>query len=288
MTARTLFAGLAVALAAFAGGAHATATITVVNLDGAGEGFNDPTVVAPVGGNTGTTLGQQRLIAFQYAADLWGQLLNSGVTIVVNAQMNPLFCSPTSAVLGSAGTTTVHRDFSGAPVANTWYSQALANSLAGSDLSGNADLSAQFNSNINGSAGCLGGLSWYYGLDANPGSDIDFVTVVLHEIGHGLGFQTFVNQSGQRFNGFNDTYMLNLQRIGASARRGQHLRPQPRVERDERDRRASQRARYRRSEQRPDARARAQPVPGRLLGLPLELGRLAQRADGTVLHGRQP
>jgi hypothetical protein len=216
MTARTLFAGLAVALAAFAGGAHATATITVVNLDGAGEGFNDPTVVAPVGGNTGTTLGQQRLIAFQYAADLWGQLLNSGVTIVVNAQMNPLFCSPTSAVLGSAGTTTVHRDFSGAPVANTWYSQALANSLAGSDLSGNADLSAQFNSNINGSAGCLGGLSWYYGLDANPGSDIDFVTVVLHEIGHGLGFQTFVNQSGQRFNGFNDTYMLNLQRIGAS------------------------------------------------------------------------
>ena len=31
--------------------------------DPAGVGFNDPTTVAPVGGNTGTTLGQQRMIA---------------------------------------------------------------------------------------------------------------------------------------------------------------------------------------------------------------------------------
>ena len=44
------------------------ATITIVNIDLPGEGFNDPTVVAPVGGNPGTTLGQQRLLAFQYAA----------------------------------------------------------------------------------------------------------------------------------------------------------------------------------------------------------------------------
>ena len=30
---------------------------------------------------------------------------------------------------------------------------------------------------------------WYYGLDGNPGEDqFDFVSVVLHEIGHGLGF----------------------------------------------------------------------------------------------------
>jgi len=218
MSARMIFAGLAVALLAFAGGAQAAATITVVNADSPGEGFNDPTPVPPVGGNPGTTLGQQRLIAFQYAADVWGQLLNSGVTIVVNAQMNPLTCGPSSAVLGSAGATTVHRNFSGAPVVDTWYSQALANSLAGSDLAPSTpDLSAQFNSNLNGSAGCLGGRGWYYGLDGVPtGLDIDFVTVVLHEIGHGLGFQTFVNQSGQKFNGFNDTYMLNLERMGAS------------------------------------------------------------------------
>ena len=30
---------------------------------------------------------------------------------------------------------------------------------------------------------------WYFGLDGNPGEDQhDFVSVVLHEIGHGLGF----------------------------------------------------------------------------------------------------
>ena len=33
---------------------HAAATITIVNGDPAGVGFNDATAVAPVGGNTGT------------------------------------------------------------------------------------------------------------------------------------------------------------------------------------------------------------------------------------------
>ena len=40
--------------------AHSTATITVVNLDGAGEGFNDTQAFIPVGGNPATTLGQAR------------------------------------------------------------------------------------------------------------------------------------------------------------------------------------------------------------------------------------
>ena len=59
--------------------AQAGATITVVNLDGPGEGFNDPTPVPPVGENTGTTLGEQRFNAFQRAADIWGSLLDSSV-----------------------------------------------------------------------------------------------------------------------------------------------------------------------------------------------------------------
>jgi hypothetical protein len=48
------------------------ATITIVNRDGANEGFNDPAPVTPVGGNPATTLGAQRLTAFQFAASLWG------------------------------------------------------------------------------------------------------------------------------------------------------------------------------------------------------------------------
>ena len=44
------------------------ATIIIENNDGPGEGFNDPTPAAPVGGNLGATLGTQRLIAFAHAA----------------------------------------------------------------------------------------------------------------------------------------------------------------------------------------------------------------------------
>lgn len=193
------------------------ATILVVNNDGAGEGFNDPTVVAPVGGNPGTTLGAQRLNAFQHAANIWGGLLSSTVTIRVGATFDPLTCNATSAVLGSAGPTTAHRDFTGAPVANTWYVQALANALNGNDLdAATNDLSAQFNSSIGTT--CSFPNTWYYGLDRNaPGTQIDFVSVVLHELGHGLGFVSLVNLStGAKFNGLNDTYMRNLENHGAS------------------------------------------------------------------------
>ena len=76
-------------LLAGAGSAAAAATISVINDDGAGEGFNDPTAVAPVGGNPGATLGAQRLNAFEFAADLWADLITSDVEIRVAAEFNP-------------------------------------------------------------------------------------------------------------------------------------------------------------------------------------------------------
>ena len=44
------------------------AQFVIVNINAANVGFNDPAPAVPVGGNTGTTLGQQRLIAFEHAA----------------------------------------------------------------------------------------------------------------------------------------------------------------------------------------------------------------------------
>ena len=172
-----------------AGYAGAT-TITIVNNDGAGEGFNDPTPRAPVGGNSGATLGAQRLFVFQHAASIWAGILQSSVEILVRSQFNPQTCTATSAVLGSAGPTTTHANFTNAPFPNTWYHQALANSLAGSDLSAaNPDINATFNLNID--SGCFGpGLVWYYGIDGNEGSNIELLPVILHEMGHGLGFST--------------------------------------------------------------------------------------------------
>src|SRR5438093_3392714 len=122
------------------------ANIFIINNNAAGVGFNDPTPRAPVGGNPGTTLGDQRLYIFQYAANIWGSLLPSNVTILVRAQFAAQTCTATSATLGSAGAVTVHRDFAGAPVPGTWYSQALANKLANTDLDPtNPDINATFN-----------------------------------------------------------------------------------------------------------------------------------------------
>src|SRR5215831_6672793 len=160
------------------------ATITIINADGANEGFNDPTPVAPVGGNSGTTLGQQRLIVFQTAANIWGGLLASSQTIHVNSQFNALSCNSTSGVLGSAGPASINANFSGAEFTGHWYNVALANAESNSDLNpGIAEINAQFNSSV-GLTGCLDGSSWYYGLDDNHGATgIDLLVVVLHEMG---------------------------------------------------------------------------------------------------------
>jgi hypothetical protein len=184
----------ALALACAATTARA-ATITIVNNDAAGVGFNDPTAAAPVGGNSGTTIGAQRLIVFQQAAAVWGAILPSAVEIRVNATFVPLTCTSSSAVLGSCGATNVWRDFTGAEFAGTWYSQALANKLYGADLDPTtADMTARFNVSLGGT-GCLDGSYWYYGLDHNHGTNVDLLVVLLHEMGHGLGFQTFTNGS---------------------------------------------------------------------------------------------
>lgn len=209
-----LAAALALACGVMAG-AQAAATITIVNLNAPGVGFNDPTAAAPVGGNAGTTLGQQRLIAFQHAAEIWGATLTSNVTIRVGASFVPLSCTATSAVLGSAGANDIFSDFPGAPRANTWYPSALASKLAGADQSDPADphIVARFNSRLGLFPDCLPGDGFYLGLDNQAGARIDLITVLLHEMAHGLGFQTFTDsETGEETVGIPsiwDYYLVN-------------------------------------------------------------------------------
>src|SRR4249920_1107087 len=149
---------LGAACALFAQLAHGAATITILNGDPAGVGFNDATPAAPVGGNAGTTLGQQRLIAFQAAANKWGATLTSTITISVLSTFEPLTCTASGAVLGSAGATEIFADFTGAPFPGTWYSFALANKISGINQHlGSAQIRARFNVNL-GQAGCLTGI----------------------------------------------------------------------------------------------------------------------------------
>ncbi|HEX5854920.1 MAG TPA: PA domain-containing protein [Thermoanaerobaculia bacterium] len=203
--------------------ASAAATITIVNVDGPGEGFNDPFPRAPVGGNPGTTLGQQRLNAFTHAAGIWGSTLDSSVEIFIQASFDPLTCTANSAVLGSAGTILIVFDGGGGGIppfpgleANTFYGTALANKRLGFDAVTPADvpgqealaddIRARFNSNI-GLPGCLVGINWYYGFDLNHGNDIDLVTVLLHEFAHGLNFQQFASvTTGAQPGGLTDVF----------------------------------------------------------------------------------
>jgi hypothetical protein len=199
-------------LAAFAFAAAAmlpaaAANLIIYNGNAPGVGFNDTTPAAPVGGNPGVTLGQQRLNAFAFAASIWGQQLQSKVDIAIFAVMEPLPCSANSAVLGAAGPTSVFRDFDGAPVRGHWYHVALANKLAGEDLDpGFAHIVAFFNSEL-GKATCLAGSPFYLGLDNRAGTAIDLVTVLLHEFGHGLGFSTTTEgDTGVQLVGFPSIY----------------------------------------------------------------------------------
>lgn len=189
------------------------ANIVISNGDGPNEGFNDTTPATPEGGNTGTTRGEQRLILFNYAAAIWGGFLDSTVPITVNSKFDPLTpCSSSGGVLGSAGSASSSRDFAGAQFPETWYPVALRNKIVGSDNNPSAaEINATFNSSID--TGCMGAASrFYYGLDnTTPSMRINLLVVLLHEMGHGLGFLTLVNGStGALGGGYIDVFARHM------------------------------------------------------------------------------
>jgi hypothetical protein len=194
-----LFALVAAVAAAGLPALASAANVVVVNINAAGVGFNDPSAPNPAAGcNAGETLGQCRLRVFNQAAAQWGTLLQSNVTISINGQMTALTCSGTSAVLGSAGPTTAHSNFANAPRPNVAYVQALANSLAETDLSGSNDLNANFNQDIDNGTCLTGTAGWWYGTDPAvpvPNDRTPLLPVVFHEIGHGIGFTSLYSST---------------------------------------------------------------------------------------------
>lgn len=198
-------------------GLAAAATFSIVTSDGASEGLNDPTAVSAVGGNPGTTLGAQRYNSIVYAASLISDWIESDVTIIIHANFDSLTCTGTSAVLGSAGPATVTGNFTGAPLSNTWYTIAHANSLAGTDLATSSnDITVTYNSEIDNA--CLNGYSgWYYGYDSNPAAgQLDFTGVIIHELFHGLGFLTLIDSDGAKASGYDDIFMTFLYDLDAN------------------------------------------------------------------------
>lgn len=142
--------------------------------------------------------------AFQRAVDTWSRSVASAVTITVDAHLQN-FSDPSQ--LGGAGPNNAFDPNS----TGVYYPSALANALAGRRIdTSTADIGANFANSPS---------IFYYGADPagittapctvppatspTPGSCYDFESVVLHELGHGLGFigTPDVDSSGVAFYG---------------------------------------------------------------------------------------
>ncbi|MES2284794.1 MAG: T9SS type A sorting domain-containing protein [Bacteroidota bacterium] len=121
--------------------------------------------------------------SFQYAAGVWSNLVVSAVPIKVLVHFQPL-------LPGMLGITFPNgrKNFSGAPLADTWYSTSLANSIAGVELNpGEVDIELYLNSTT----------AWYFDSTGTvPSGQYDLATVSIHELCHGLGFLSLAKKEG--------------------------------------------------------------------------------------------
>lgn len=128
---------------------------------------------------------QDAKIAFQQAVDIWSTIIESNVPIRITAVWQAF---TNQGVLGGANPGTYIRDFDGAQRILTWYPVALAEKMANREFNDptDPDIFASFNSS---------NPNWSFTPSVQTGKT-DFVTVVLHEIGHGLGVTRGYNVEG--------------------------------------------------------------------------------------------
>lgn len=176
--------------------------------------WNDPTPATPVGGNPGTTLGQQRRNAMIEALRQLGTGFDSETPITVRACWDALpvdtggrttlaAASPDDFVIAdrslvfSDGSTfrpaaflpDKYAFYAAAPAARLAGTRAC--SLRGGDCADSTDMTIVYNRRI-GESGVLGGAKFHLGYNAAPAGSLDFVGVSVHELGHGLGFASLV------------------------------------------------------------------------------------------------
>lgn len=123
--------------------------------------------------------------AFQYAVDIWKNLIYSPVPIRVHVYWQSL----ATGVLGSCGPANFYKDFNSTEIWNAYYPVALVEKMTGEDMSSTDefDIIGAFGKDFN----------WYFGTDGKTPTDkYDFVSTVLHELTHGLGFSGYFTSTG--------------------------------------------------------------------------------------------
>jgi hypothetical protein len=135
---------------------------------------------------TYTNFPEEAKVAFEYAVSIWERSIYSTVPINIHARWESL----SENMLGHGKPSLFYRNFKGTPQANIYYPVALVEKITGKEYNSpaDADISCSFN-NLK---------PWYFGINGKtPETKYDFVTAVLHEIGHGLGISGFfTNENG--------------------------------------------------------------------------------------------
>ena len=129
--------------------------------------------------------------AINAAVNVWAQSYPSTVPVTIDAIWER---QSTDGVLAAASPGKFYNNFPGTPDPDLWYASAMANSLAGKDLDPkSSEITIRLNSNNS--------YRLYLGTDGNcPSNKYDLESIILHELGHGLGFIS--NSDFDNFFGF--------------------------------------------------------------------------------------
>lgn len=126
--------------------------------------------------------------AFQYAVDIWKNLIYSPVPIRVKATWQSL----SKGVLGSCAPADFYHNFNSTQIWNCYYPIALVEKMLGQEMNtvNDYEIVGSFNKDFT---------NWYFGTDGKtPSNQYDFVSTVLHELAHGFGFSGYFYTSNGR------------------------------------------------------------------------------------------
>ncbi len=123
-------------------------------------------------------------VVVEAAFDVWDKILINPIPIHIDVYWE----SMSGGTLASAGSDRVFKNFKNAPLREVWYPSALADALAGESVNkNNPDIVLRINRNAEWNLDYTGAQNYRY---------YDMLSVIIHEIAHGIGFMSSFEASG--------------------------------------------------------------------------------------------